>query len=116
MFELPDRARSRVLCYLLSHVTCAPNYLVKNSILKTLLHVSDKVKIQMLLTAIGSTVEDGKDSSEKREFLRLALESFDRTSARELNTTEGQAWTVFTRCLKQFHGRSTLIVETEYSY
>lgn len=74
--------------------------------LRSLCHVSDAIKLQMLLPLIKTRLESQwpiESSPKEEEQMVLTLESFDRSSTKDMNADESKAWSILLLALQKYH-------------
>ena len=97
------RQRRRILSYLISHAVCCPSPVVRLSILRSVRHVSDSVKFQLLLPLIESQLSRPPSKGTDADVEKSILEAFDGSAAKDLNQEEDNSWNILNRALKFYH-------------
>lgn len=103
-----DSYKHRIVCYLLSHINALSSETVQNALLKSIVTISNKAKIEILLPTIQAVVDnvssvEATDTFSKysEEFLTRLLSSYDSAAATYLNDTPS-AWDNFSQLLQTF--------------
>lgn len=110
------RQRRRILCYLISHAVCCPSQVVQLSILRSLHHVSDPIKFQMLIPLIERGISRTPSENKNTELEKYVLEVYDSSAAKDLNSEEGDSWLTLTRVLKYYLGFRNVTIQWKTLY
>ena len=89
---------------MISHAVCCPSPVVRLSILRSVRHVSDSVKFQLLLPLIESQLSRPPSKGTDADVEKSILEAFDGSAAKDLNQEEDNSWNILNRALKFYHG------------
>ncbi|KIP06398.1 hypothetical protein PHLGIDRAFT_128310 [Phlebiopsis gigantea 11061_1 CR5-6] len=103
--------KQRIICYLLSHVTCCAHLPLKLSLLRSLEQVSSPAKPQVLLPVAEKMAADEeltKRDSDSEAFVSLVLASLDGSSINTLNERSGKPWATYVKIVQSFFGPGTL--------
>lgn len=99
--------KQRIICYLLSHVTCCAHLPLKLSLLRSLEQVSSPAKPQVLLPVAEKMAADDeltKRDSDSEAFVSLVLASLDGSSINTLNERSGKPWATYVKIVQSFFG------------
>jgi U3 small nucleolar RNA-associated protein 10 len=108
LMEYFYRYKRRILCYLLSHVKACCRPIVKLGLLQSLKEVSDRSKIEILLSTAEDAFRDPPPSTLVSQFgplfdgfVALLVSSFDYSAAKALNDSAGASWLVFSTLMRK---------------